>query len=605
MEMERLPKDGAASARAARFLRARLLALLVACTALGSVLGAGAPAGALAAGTGGIKGLVIASETKAAIAGIEVCAQATVEPPVAEQCAQTDTSGEYEIAALSAGQYEVRFTAPEASELNYLTQFYNGKSSKADANPVSVTEGVVSAEIDASLDSGGEVRGVVTQGEGKAVAGMHVCALDASSGLVDRCVLTDSGGNYTIAGLSSGKYELEFAGSLDVALGYSTEFYKDVFSRTLATAVEVTAGPTPTEGIDATLQLAGGISGTVTSASTKGAVAGVLVCASDASSEVERCAETSADGGYTLSPLPPGGYQIHFDPSALGGSYGPQYYDGQSTELLAEPVAVAPGEFVAKIDAVLQGVPVALLKPAIIGRAIEGQTLSFVAGTWTNAPTSLIDEWGRCDGTVIETCHTIATTPTYTLTSEDVGHTIRIREQAANEHGVGVPQYLFSPASAVVVAPAQSGALPGAASPATTGLNSGVLSTTARVATTAQLKGLLTSLLTPRGKSAKIGALLKRRGYAVTFVSLIAGRLSIAWYLVPKGAHVAGAKPVLAAVGKISTPASGPSKLTVKLTSKGRSLLASGKPLKLTAKGVLAASGRLSLVATRSFALKR
>ena len=64
----------------------------------------------------------------------------------------------------------------------------------------------------------------------------------------------------------------------------------------------------------------------------------------------------------------------------------------------------------------------------------------------------------------------------------------------------------------------------------------------------------------------------------------------------PKGARVSTAKPVLAAVGKISTPASGASKVTVKLTAKGRSLLAAGKPLKLTAKGVLAASGRPSLV---------
>jgi hypothetical protein len=68
---------------------------------------------------------------------------------------------------------------------------------------------------------------------------------------------------------------------------------------------------------------------------------------------------------------------------------------------------------------------------------------------------------------------------------------------------------------------------------------------------------------------------------------------------------VAAAKPVLVAVGKISTPASGAGRLTVELTAKGSRLLAPGKPLKLTAKGVLAVSGRPSLVATRSFTLKR
>jgi Carboxypeptidase regulatory-like domain len=505
MEMQRLPKDGAASARAAQSSRARrrLPALLVACTALASVLAAGAPAGALAAGTGAIKGLVGASETKAAIAGIEVCAQAIVEPPVAGQCAQTNASGEYEIAALSAGQYEIRFVAPEGSELNYLTQFYNGKSSKAEADPVTVVEGE------------------------------------------------------------------------------------------------------PTLNIDATLEPGGAIGGTVTSAATKAALEGVRVCAHSAAREAERCANTDAAGHYVIVALPTGPYQVHFDPGAASGSYEGQYYEGQSTAEAAQALSVTAGSTTTGIDAVLQGVPVALLKPAIVGRAIEGQTLSFLAGTWTNSPTSLIDEWGRCDGTVIETCHTIATTPTYTLTSADVGHTIRIREQAFNEYGAGVPQYLFSPASAVVVAPAQADTPPATALPTTTGLGSGVLSTTASAATTAQLKALLTSLLSPRGKNAKIGALLKHRGYAISFVSLIAGRLSIAWYLVPKGAHVAAAKPVLAAVGKISTPASGASKLTVKLTAKGRSLLALGKPLKLTAKGVLAASGRPSLIVTRPFTLKR
>jgi hypothetical protein len=503
MEMMRLPKDGAASARAARSscARRRPLALLIACTALGGVLAASAPAGALAAGTGAINGLVTASETKAAIAAIEVCAQATVEP-VAEQCAQTNGSGEYEIAALSAGQYEVRFAVPEASGLNYLTQFYNGKSSKAEADPVTVVEGEVTPSIDAALEAGGT------------------------------------------------------------------------------------------------------IGGTVTSAATKAALEGVRVCAHSAARETERCANTDAAGQYVIGALPTGLYQAHFDPAAASGSYQGQYYEGQSTEEAAQAVPVTAGSTTTGIDAVLQGVPVALLKPAIVGRAIEGQTLSFLAGTWTNAPTTLSDEWGRCDGTVIETCHTIATTPTYTLTSADVGHTIRIREQASNEYGAGVPQYLFSPPTAVVVAPAQADA-PLATAPPATGSGSGVLSTTASAATAAQLKVLLASLLAPHGKSAKIGALLKHRGYAVSFVSLIVGRLSIAWYLVPKGARVSAAKPVLAAVGKTSTPASGASKLTVKLTAKGHSLLAPGKPLKLTAKGVLAASGRPSLVATRSFMLKR
>jgi hypothetical protein len=500
--MEKSQRNGAALTRqgAPPVAGARgLLALPLALAALGICLIAPV-SDALAAGTAGISGVVTSSESKEPIAGIEACAQETALTSV-PQCATTDKEGKYAIAGLGEGQYDVSFSVPGESALNYLPQFYKGAATKAEAEPVPVVEGVVSTGIDAALLPGGT------------------------------------------------------------------------------------------------------IAGTVNSAATKATVSQVRVCARDVAAEVERCAMNAGDGTYAVSALPTGSYRVHFEPFEAESKYAPQFYKDAASEAAAEAVTVTAGSGTTGIDAVLQGVPVALLKPAIVGHAVEGQTLTFLAGTWTNAPTSLIDEWGRCDGTVIETCHTIATTPTYTLTSADVGHTIRIREQASNEYGAGVPQNLFSPPTAVVVAPAPAGAAPATASPATTAL--GVLSTTATAATTAQLKALLASLLAPRGKSAKIAALLKHRGYAVSFVLPIAGRLSIAWYLVPKGAHVSAAKPVLAAVGKISTPASGASKLTVKLTAKGRSLLAPGKPLKLTAKGVLAASGRPSLVATRSFTLKR
>jgi hypothetical protein len=503
MEMEKsqrsgpaLTRDGAPPVPGAR----SLLALFLAIAALGICLMAPAPV-ALAAGTAGISGVVTSSESKAPIAGIEACAQEMSLASLA-QCTTTDTEGKYEIGGLVEGQYDVKFSVPAESALNYLPQFYKGAATSAEAEPVSVVEGAVNSGIDAALLPGGT------------------------------------------------------------------------------------------------------IAGTVSSAATKATLSQVRVCARDAVAEVERCATNAADGTYVVTSLASGSYVVHFEPLAVESSHAPQFYKDAITEAAAEAVSVtagAPG--VTAIDAALHELPVAVLKPAIVGRAIQGQTLTFLAGTWMNSPTGLIDEWGRCDGTVIGTCFTIATTPTYTLTSADVGHTIRIREQAFNEYGAGVPQYLFSPATGTVVAGALAGAPPAAAPPATTG--QGVLSTTASVSTTAQLKALLASLLVPHGKRAKIGALLKRHGYTIPFVSLIAGRLSIAWYLVPRGARVAAAKPVLAAVGKIGTPASGTSKLTVKLTARGRALLLHEKRLKLTAKGVLAASGRPSLVATRSFTLKR
>ncbi|HWG08220.1 MAG TPA: carboxypeptidase regulatory-like domain-containing protein [Solirubrobacteraceae bacterium] len=569
------------------------LALLLACVSLGSALIAIAPTDALAAETGAISGAVTAADTKAPLAEISVCVLAFggLSPG---QCQTTGTNGEYEVAGLAAGQYEVEFSPPEDSGLNYLTQFYEGSASRADAKAVTVTEGTVTTAIDAAMVSGGRVKGLVSGVEGKPLAASSVCALDAATGSPVRCSSTDQAGEYVLQKLATGEYEIEFSPPSGSELSYVKQYFNGAATRAFATPLSVTAGAPDATEANATLQLGGNISGTVTSAATKGPVGGVLVCAADSGIGIERCATTAPDGTYTVALLPPGSYRVHFDPSGAGTSYASQFYKEAETEGGAQLIAVAAGSSNPGIDAVLQGVPVALLKPAITGRAIEGQALTMVRGTWTNAPASVTDEWGRCDGTgMIESCHTVATGPVYTLTAADVGHTIRIREKASNLFGEGAP--LFSPPTAVVVAAPRPQPV-------------AVLSSVARTPTTAQLRALLASLLTPRGRNASIGALLKHRGYAVSFRSLSAGTLSIAWYQLPKGAHLSATKPkpVLVAKGSVATTAGGSVKLKIRLTKKGRSVLSrSAKRVTLTARGVLAPSGRGKLSATRAFKLKR
>jgi hypothetical protein len=439
------------------------------------------------------------------------------------------------------------------------------------------------------------------------VPGIEVCARSTAEPLAPTCAITDEKGEYAISGLAEGNYHVEFSAPEGSGLNYLPQFYSGKAHEAEAEPVSVVEGAV-TPAIDAALEPGGEIAGTVTSAATKKALAGVRVCAREALAEVERCAKTAADGTYLVAALPAGGYRVQFTPFEAGSTYAPQYFKDAEVEAEAEAVAVTLGATTAEIDAVMQGVPVALLKPAIVGRAVEGQTLSYLHGTWTNSPTTMTEEWGRCDATgEIGTCHTISTASTYTLGAEDVGHTLRIRETAVNAFGAGVPPYLFSPPTAVVVepaAPAPPSASPPAAGPAPP-VASGVLPSIARAATAAQLKALLASLLAPHGRNARIGALLRHRGYTVSFASLAAGKLSISWYLVPKGARVARAKPTLVARGVVSTKASGASRLKIALSARGRKLLKAGKRLKLTAKGVLTASGRPSLSATRKFTLKR
>jgi hypothetical protein len=74
--------------------------------------------------------------------------------------------------------------------------------------------------------------------------------------------------------------------------------------------------------------------------------------------------------------------------------------------------------------------------PTITGTAREGNTLTAHNGSWANAPTSFTYQWQRCaaDGTGCADI-TGATSQTYTLTSADADHTVRVQVTAKNADG--------------------------------------------------------------------------------------------------------------------------------------------------------------------------
>ena len=74
--------------------------------------------------------------------------------------------------------------------------------------------------------------------------------------------------------------------------------------------------------------------------------------------------------------------------------------------------------------------------PTITGTAEVGITLVATHGTWTNKPTSFKYSWSRC-ATNGGACSTIggATVRTYTPTTGDIGHTLRVVVTARNASG--------------------------------------------------------------------------------------------------------------------------------------------------------------------------
>jgi hypothetical protein len=81
--------------------------------------------------------------------------------------------------------------------------------------------------------------------------------------------------------------------------------------------------------------------------------------------------------------------------------------------------------------------PVNQSAPLVSGTAVQGQTLTVTAGSWSGSPTpTLSEQWQRCDsggGNCVDIAG--ATGPTYLLVGADVGATLRAKETATNTTG--------------------------------------------------------------------------------------------------------------------------------------------------------------------------
>ena len=283
---------------------------------------------------------------KAPINGIEVCAFAL--PEGSENCTKTNASGQYEIAELGPGNYELVFFDPVKSGLDFVAQTI----------AVAVVGEGSTTEANASLITGGEISGLVTnERTGVPIEGVFVCAFPAPSGggASVECAVTKSNGEYRIAGLAEGNYDVDFVGVPGGPLTYVPQFYEDASSEETAKAVSVTAGKLVT-GINAALIEAGRISGRVVNANTSLPLEGVFVCALLNLQSGVSCAVTEANGQYTISELPPGQYRVGF---ALEG-YRTQYYNGHSNFEEGQEVKVEAEQTTPSINAAL----VPIVKPA-------------------------------------------------------------------------------------------------------------------------------------------------------------------------------------------------------------------------------------------------
>jgi 5-hydroxyisourate hydrolase-like protein (transthyretin family) len=293
--------------------------------------------------------------------------------------ATTDASGRYSAVGLPSGLYRISFIPPGAAD--HLTSL---------SRLVTLTAPVALDGVDAALSQGGAISGVVTAADGTPLKNAQVYAsdVDGDTGYAN----TDAQGKYTINGLPSGMYALQFVDRQT----FIEQFYNRQYDVARMNRVAVTA-PNTTAGIDAALPPGGTISGRVTDDRTGAPLSTVTVYVWDPDQEqVVHHVLTGADGTYTTGPvLTSGSYLVRFElpASNTSCSYGQMYYGAAASSATSPRVKVSAPGTVANIDASMEygSLLYGTVTDAATGRPIEDANVSiyddggqFVARASTN-----------------------------------------------------------------------------------------------------------------------------------------------------------------------------------------------------------------------------
>jgi hypothetical protein len=206
---------------------------------------------ALAVG-GGISGVVTAAANGEPV--IPYCVTLFEVGTSTEVLAQTTDGGIYEASGLAPGNYDVEFSNG-CGQYNFVTQWYQNQPSQSAATPVKVTAGNTTTGISAAMVAAGSISGKVTAASGgAALNGIQVTAwlIGGNTGL---SVCSFPKGEYTIIGVPTGSYDVEFRADkrCPTKSGYATQWYKNKARRANAVAVPVTA-PSAITGINAALK---------------------------------------------------------------------------------------------------------------------------------------------------------------------------------------------------------------------------------------------------------------------------------------------------------------------------------------------------------------
>jgi len=323
------------------------------------------PSASAAASTGSIRGTVTTT-TGTPLVGVMVNAYGT-----GGASAKTNVSGVYEITGLTPGiNYVVSFAPADGSRV--LGAYFGGGTTWESATRVSVASGTTTTGIDQKLVAGATISGRVLDESGHGLAGVLVNATNYTyyyqyqPYLGVEGFVTDANGYYSVYGLPTGSYRVQFVAP--AASNLMSVYYGGGRDYRRSAIVKATAGTDSPLNV-LTLHPGATISGVVSG--PDGPVAGAqVVVGPDTSSNLRRSALTGADGSYSI-----GG--VLTDTDVVVGFYAPatgansslrtEFWNDTSFADLATKLRLSSGQS-------LTGISPNLARASVISGVVSGPT---------------------------------------------------------------------------------------------------------------------------------------------------------------------------------------------------------------------------------------
>jgi 5-hydroxyisourate hydrolase-like protein (transthyretin family) len=360
--------------------------------------------------------------------------------------------GTYKVAFVSGATDPADGTSDDGADLGF--QYYKDVTTLAGASAVTVAGGGANTPgINATLSTGGTITGTVTDAATGGPAPEVLVLLEDSQGNVLDEAASKPDGTYTLPGIPTGSYYVEFLpipGPLEGDLtNEQTQYYGGKQILNGSTAVSVTGGQT-SSGINAALSAAS-TPGQMTTVTTSTPTAEPTSTAAQ-DTAITTQTHVPADAALTLTATVPRisgtikvgdkltaeavdwtagttfSYQWYSDGKAINGATSSTFRLAAAEYKKAITVAVTgkkPGykrltETSLKSKAVAEGT-LRAVAPKITGTMKLGDDLAAETGTWTKG-TKFTYQW-YANNEAINT----ATTPTLTLAAAEEGKTILLK----------------------------------------------------------------------------------------------------------------------------------------------------------------------------------